>query len=94
MRLAGKTAIVTGASAGMGEAIAALFAREGVNVVAVARRLDRLEQLGGGGKGRTGKDPPLPGGYRRAGHQPADGGPGGNVLWAADILVNNARHHG
>ena len=45
MRLAGKTAVVTGASAGMGEAIAALFAREGANVVAVARRLDRLEQL-------------------------------------------------
>ena len=42
MRLAGKTAIVTGASAGMGEAIATLFAREGANVVAVARRLDLL----------------------------------------------------
>ncbi|MEM9057726.1 MAG: SDR family NAD(P)-dependent oxidoreductase, partial [Pseudomonadota bacterium] len=34
----GKTAVVTGASAGVGEAVAHAFARQGANVVLVARR--------------------------------------------------------
>jgi 3-oxoacyl-[acyl-carrier protein] reductase len=38
MRLAGKTAVVTGASRGIGRAIAALFEREGARVVGCARR--------------------------------------------------------
>lgn len=40
MRLQGKTAIVTGASSGIGRATAVLFAREGANVVVGARRAD------------------------------------------------------
>lgn len=43
--LAGKTAIVTGASSGIGEATARLLAGEGCNVVLAARREDRLESL-------------------------------------------------
>lgn len=38
-----KTAIITGASAGIGEAVARLFAGEGANVVLIARNRDRLE---------------------------------------------------
>lgn len=43
--LSGKTAIVTGASSGMGYATAATLARAGAAVVINARRQDRLEKL-------------------------------------------------
>src|SRR5260370_2585905 len=43
--LKSKTAVVTGASIGIGRAIAKALALEGVRVVAVARRKDLLEQL-------------------------------------------------
>lgn len=45
MRLEGKSVVVTGASAGMGKAIVKLFVQEGANVVAVARRKERLDAL-------------------------------------------------
>lgn len=44
-RLANQTAIVVGASSGMGRAIAVALAREGAHVVAAARRADRLNEL-------------------------------------------------
>ncbi len=44
-RLEGKTAIVTGASRGIGREIALLLAREGANLVLTARNLEALEAL-------------------------------------------------
>lgn len=44
-RLSGKTAIVTGASSGIGRATALLFAAEGARVVVGARRASELDQL-------------------------------------------------
>lgn len=45
MRLENKVAVVTGASSGVGRALALLFASEGAKVVAVARRKERLLEL-------------------------------------------------
>ena len=47
MELRGAVVVVTGASAGIGEATEVAFARRGARVVLVARRLDRLEALAG-----------------------------------------------
>ncbi len=46
-RLGGRTAIVTGASSGIGAATCHALATEGANVVLAARREERLEELAG-----------------------------------------------
>ncbi|WP_461450422.1 SDR family NAD(P)-dependent oxidoreductase [Mucilaginibacter sp.] len=41
----GKTALVTGASGGIGYELAKLFAKDGINLVLVARKKERLEEI-------------------------------------------------
>nr|ARE68913.1 farnesol dehydrogenase [Epicauta chinensis] len=50
-----KVAIVTGASAGIGAAIAAKLVEEGLQVVGLARRVDRIEALSKQLSGKSGK---------------------------------------
>ncbi|MDR0879544.1 MAG: glucose 1-dehydrogenase [Clostridioides sp.] len=45
MKLLGKIAVITGASSGMGRAMALEFAKEGATVIAVARRKERLDEI-------------------------------------------------
>ena len=45
MKLENKSVVVTGASSGMGKAIVELFVAQGANVIAVARRAERLAEL-------------------------------------------------
>lgn len=45
MKLQNKVALITGATAGMGKAIAELFVEEGAQVVLMARREERLKEL-------------------------------------------------
>ena len=43
--LKGKVAVITGASSGLGKQMTKAFANQGANLVILARRLDRLEEL-------------------------------------------------
>lgn len=90
MRFEGKSVVVTGASSGMGRAIALAFAREGATVIAVARRKERLEEIAAQSAEMTGSILPFPGDVTKQETNE------GMIDFAVeqtgkiDILVNNA----
>ena len=43
--LKGRVAVITGASSGLGKQMAHAFAKQGANLVILARRIERLEEL-------------------------------------------------
>ncbi len=91
MELKGKTALVTGASSGLGSCFAEQLARRGVNLVITARRAERLEKLAGELSDRHGVqvsclplDLAEPGAAKRLFDQTEGAGR------PIDILINNA----
>lgn len=90
MRLQGKTAVVTGASSGMGYAIVQLFAREGCNVVAVARRKERLEALKESCSGLAGEVAVYPGDVSKREVNEGMIDFANEQFGGFDILINNA----
>ncbi len=90
MKLKDKIAIVTGASAGMGRAIAYDYAKEGAKVLAVARRVDRLEALAGEAKDLEGTIVPFGVDMTDENQVIAMVDEAIKVFGGLDILVNNA----
>lgn len=90
MLLENKVAVITGASSGMGHAIAELFAKEGARVLAVARRLDRLEELAKTAESYAGQIVPLKGDMLVKDEAEGIISEAVKRFGRIDILVNNA----
>ena len=91
LELAGRTGLVTGASAGIGRAIALALGREGVRLAVTARRRERLEELADEIERAGGTRPAL----IEQDFMPADAAlriaeQALAALGAVEILVNNA----
>lgn len=90
MKLQDKSVVVTGASSGMGKAIVELFVNEGANVIAVARRLERLEALADSLSGAPGKVIAFKGDVSKQEDNEAAISEAVAKFGKLDILVNNA----
>ena len=86
MRIAGRTAIVTGASSGIGRSTALLLARRGATVVAGGRNEERLREVASGSE----RIIPVVGDVRMVADREALVQTALNVSGSVDILVNNA----
>lgn len=88
--LTGKTALVTGASSGLGQHFARVLARAGAQVVVTARRLDRLQRLEGEIRAGGGKAWPLELDVRGRASVVRAFDAAENAAGPVTILVNNA----
>jgi short-subunit dehydrogenase len=89
-RFAGKVVIVTGASAGIGSAVARRFAAEGATVALVARGRDALEWVAGEIRGTGGEAHAYPADVRDHGACAALLAAVAERFGGIDVLVNNA----
>ncbi len=90
LQLKSRTAVVTGASVGIGRAVARGLAREGVRVAAVARRKDLLEQLATEARSEGGEIVPVIQDIMQDGAAKSLAATAIAELGHVDILVNNA----
>ena len=90
MKLEKRSVVVTGASSGMGKAIVELFAKEGANVVAVARRRERLDELAASLSSAPGKVIPYAGDVSSEADIVAAIELAVKEFGRLDVLVNNA----
>lgn len=88
--LTGKTAVVTGGGAGIGEAIAKTFARAGAAVVITGRRKEPLERVVKDIQDAGGRALAVPGDVTDDGHARAAVGQAVREFTSLNILVNNA----
>jgi 3-oxoacyl-[acyl-carrier protein] reductase len=89
-RLAGQVALITGASSGIGLAIARAFLSEGAKLVVVARRLERLQALADEAQKRGRKCVVVAGDVREEETAIRAVSAAVQQLGQLDILVNNA----
>jgi NAD(P)-dependent dehydrogenase (short-subunit alcohol dehydrogenase family) len=89
-QLQDKVAIVTGASNGIGRAIAETFAAEGARTVLVARRAELLDEVAAGIRGRGGQAQPMPADLTREDHIESLFASVTKQFGRLDVLVNNA----
>jgi NAD(P)-dependent dehydrogenase (short-subunit alcohol dehydrogenase family) len=89
-RLRGKVAIVTGGNAGIGEAIAKVFAREGASIVITGRRQGELDRVVNAIVKEQGKAFAVPGSVTDESHIQETVRRTVQQFGRLDILVNNA----
>ncbi|CUR58477.1 putative Short-chain dehydrogenase/reductase SDR [metagenome] len=95
LNLAGRTGLVTGASSGIGRAIALGLAREGVRLVVTARRHELLEELADEVVEMGGRRPVVVAADLAASSAPAGiADSARRALGTVEILVNNAGEGG
>lgn len=90
MKLKNKSVVITGASSGMGKAIVERFAQEGANIIAVARRKERLDALADSLKEAPGKVIPFVGDVSKEETMENAIDLAVKEFGRLDILVNNA----
>lgn len=89
-RLEGKVALITGATAGIGETVARLFAREGAAVAITGRRKDELERVAGEIERAGGRAIPVAGSVTDETHARSAVSQAIRSFGKLHILVNNA----